>query len=181
MKKYVILLISLVCLNFICISIPIKADKTFDGTNISPGSFFISKNEMGPCSQYKWSFTISASRLNVIAFDSLQYAKLEDDRDSTDYTAILNTVSYPEQSGEWIPPYQDDWYIIFRNVGTSRYNVHISDSLNPFYCLVIYIFWIFIFGAIGFIIFFISIYVYKTRKAREGNTTWKEKLIKNPN
>jgi len=159
--------------------VPIKADTYFSATNASPGSFYISKNELEPCSVYVWKFTISASSLHVIAFNSSQYSILENDRDSTDYTAILNTVSYPEQSGEWSPPYQDVWYIIYRNVGSSRYNVNIRHSVKVFNCFIPYIFWFGVVGSIGVIIGVIYFFVYKPRrtsKSINGSFTWKNNL-----
>lgn len=157
MKKSVNLPIVLV---IFIISFPLvqtKADTYFSATNASPGSFFISKNELKPCTVYEWAFSISTSKLRIMAFNSSQYSILEDDRDSTDYTAILNTISYPGQSGEWSPPYQDTWYIIYRNVGNKNYNVQISDSLKDFNCFIPYILW---FGVAVVAVVVVAVVVY---------------------
>jgi len=168
----------LLIFNFTFSVIPIKAETYFSATNASSGSFYISKNELEPCSVYKWSFAISASRLNVIAFNSSQYSILEIDRDSTDYTAILNTISYPEQSGEWSPPYQDVWYIIYRNVGSLSYNMVVRHSVNSFHCFTPYIFWFGVVGAIGIIIaaYYSFGYKHRTSKSNNGSFTGKNNL-----
>ena len=181
MKKSSSLLIFLVIFNLTFPLVQIKAQTSFSVTNAPPGSFYISKNELEPCSVYEWSFSISASKLQVRAYNSSQYSILENDRDSTDYTAILNTISYPGQSGEWSPPYKDTWYIIYRNVGSSRYNMHARHSVKIYNCYTPYIFLFGIVGLIGVIIGIIYYYVYKPRrisKSSNGSITWKDKLIK---
>ncbi len=180
MKKSSSFLIILVILYFTFPLVYIKAETSFSVTNASPGSFYISKNELEPCSVYVWSFSISASKLQVRAYNSSQYSLLENDRDSTDYTAILNTISYPGQSGEWSPPYKDTWYILYRNVGRSRYNMHARHSIRTYNCFTPYIFWFGIVGLMGVIIGVIYYYVYKPRKINKlsnGSITWKDKLI----
>lgn len=180
MKRHTNLLTFFVIIIISFFLVPTKADTYFSATNASPGSFYINKNDLKPCMIYEWNFAISASKLRVMAFNSSQYSILEDNRDSTDYTAILNTISYPGQSGEWSPPFQDTWYIIYRNVGSSNYNMQVRTSVKDYNCFIPYIlgFGVAIVAVVAVVVIF-YFFVYKPRRTSRTtnrNFTWEDKL-----
>ncbi|MFX1316100.1 MAG: hypothetical protein ACFE9T_09575 [Promethearchaeota archaeon] len=96
------------------LAIPTRADSY--GTILDPDDIVYIAESMGTNDAFIWEFESNDSLIGSIVMNSAQFSDFINFIDFQ-WTAILCDGGFSD-SGIWRPPYNDQWYILFINIGS---------------------------------------------------------------